>query len=143
MKPSGSVALLRAAYRYDRPVNLADDNLQSQTFGGGNIIFESGDAAHWAYLIQGGGVDVFIEKGGVIEVVDTLGSGEIFGEMALVDDKPRSASAMAKISTACITVSKSVLEHEINNGSPLMRATVKLFVQRLRRSNEERAANIQ
>ena len=90
-----------------------------------------------------GPVDVFIERDGVIEVVDTLGPGEIFGEMALVDDKPRSASAMAKISTTCVTVSKSVLEHEINNSSLLMRAMVKLFVQRLRRSNKEREANIQ
>ena len=122
---------------------MAADELQSQTFGGGDVIFEGGDAAHCAYLIQEGGVDVFIERDGVIEVVDTLGPGEIYGEMALVDDKPRSASAMAKISTTCVTVSKSVLEHEINNSSLLMRAMVKLFVQRLRRSNKEREANIQ
>jgi CRP-like cAMP-binding protein len=122
---------------------LAEDELQSQTFSSGDVIFEGGDAAHCTYLIQEGGVDVFIEKDGVIEVIDTLGPGEIFGEMALVDDLPRSASAMAKLSTTCITVSKPVLEHEINQASPLMRAMVKLFVHRLRRSNKERAANIQ
>lgn len=119
------------------------DELQNQQFESGDVIFEQGDAAHCAYLIQDGEVDVFLERDGIIEVVDTLVPGEIFGEMALVDDEPRSASALAKVPTTCILVSKSVLEHEINSAAPLMRAMVKLFVRRLRRSAREREANIQ
>ena len=122
---------------------MSDDALQSQNFEGGDVIFDTGDAAHCAYLIQDGQVDVFLEKDGLIEVVDTLEPGEIFGEMALVDDKPRSAGAMAKLPTTCVLVSKSVLEHQIKASTPLMRAMVSLFVKRLRRSATEREANIQ
>ncbi len=122
---------------------MKDDVLQSLSFDGGDVIFETGDAAQCAYLIQDGEVDVFLEKDGLIEVVDTLGPGEIFGEMALVDDKPRSAGAMAKVRTTCIMVSRTVLEHQIKASTPLMRAMVRLFVKRLRRSATEREANIQ
>lgn len=121
---------------------MSDDDLQNLNFESGDIIFEKGDAALCAYLIHDGEVDVFLEKDGVIEIIDTLEPGEIFGEMALVDDKPHSAGAMAKGSTTCIMVSKSVLEHQIKATTPLMQAMVKLFVKRLRRSASEREAKI-
>ena len=122
---------------------MSDETLQSQDFEGGDVIFDKGDAALCAYLIKDGQVDVFLEKDGLIEVVDTLQPGEIFGEMALVDDKPRSAGALARVPTTCIMVSKPVLEHQIKASTPLMRAMVSLFVKRLRRSATEREANIQ
>ena len=118
---------------------MSDETLQSQDFEGGDVIFDKGDAALCAYLIKDGQVDVFLEKDGLIEVVDTLQPGE----MALVDDKPRSAGALARVPTTCIMVSKPVLEHQIKASTPLMRAMVSLFVKRLRRSATEREANIQ
>jgi CRP/FNR family transcriptional regulator, cyclic AMP receptor protein len=69
-----------------------------KSYSAGETIFESGSEPDFLYIIQEGEVDIIAGD----QVVETLGPGEIFGEMALVDKQPRSASAKSK--TECKVV---------------------------------------
>jgi CRP-like cAMP-binding protein len=64
----------------------------SQTFKAFQMIFKEGDAGDFMYGVISGEIDILI-GGQVVEVVE---ANSIFGEMALIDDSPRSASAVAK-----------------------------------------------
>jgi CRP-like cAMP-binding protein len=61
----------------------------------GEVVFEEGQSGDCMYLVREGEVE--IRLGG--EVLETVGPNSFFGEMAIIDQAPRSATAIAK--TAC------------------------------------------
>lgn len=62
----------------------------------GEVIFRQGYPGDHAYIIQQGKVEIYNEwPDGCIESIAILDEGQMFGEMALTDDAPRSASARA------------------------------------------------
>ncbi len=62
----------------------------------GELLFSRGDSGDAFYIIETGHIRIFTLAEGEQELtLNTLGPGEVFGEMALVDDQPRSASAVA------------------------------------------------
>jgi CRP-like cAMP-binding protein len=99
-------------------------------FAPGEPIFSVGDAPTCAYLIQSGKVEIRV--GARARVIDTLESGEIFGEMALVDDHARSASAFAVELTTCTIITKQQFAKHMERSDPLTRAMLKLMTKRLR-----------
>jgi len=66
--------------------------------GQGKIIFAQGDVGDLMYVVVEGQAQIVIDG----KVMETVGSGGILGEMALIDDAPRSATAVAK--TQCVLV---------------------------------------
>jgi len=66
-----------------------------KSFRNGEAIFEEGSVGKHMYVVVTGQVDIRKKTGNGNAVVATLGKGEPFGEMALVDSLPRSASAVA------------------------------------------------
>jgi CRP/FNR family cyclic AMP-dependent transcriptional regulator len=68
---------------------------REQTCKADDIIFKENDKSSELYLIQGGLVEIILSvpEPGTEKSIVTLGKGQIFGEMALVDEGPRSASA--------------------------------------------------
>ena len=61
----------------------------------GQMLFKQGEPSDGMYIIRKGEIAVFIEKGGTDVRLATVTSGAMIGEMALFDQKPRSASAKA------------------------------------------------
>lgn len=116
---------------------MVDEPAPTLEFDSGETIFASGDPAYWAYLITEGTVEIVVERNGNSTVIDTLDVGEIFGEMALFDSAPRSATAVAKAKTKCLLVSKPVLEDQLEKASLLMRAMSGLLVKRLRKTTQK------
>jgi NNP family nitrate/nitrite transporter-like MFS transporter len=58
------------------------------------VVFMEGDPGDTAYVILDGDVDI---RRAADVVIATLGKGEVFGELALIDGQPRSASAVARL----------------------------------------------
>lgn len=105
-------------------------------FQPGQVIFREGDTSQEAYRILRGRVEISILADGKPVILAQLGEGDIFGEMAMVDERPRSASAQALEVTEC-----EVLTPENFNDLVLQRPEVLIpymasFFERLRTAND-------
>jgi len=105
-------------------------------FQPGQMIFREGDTTQEAYRILKGRVEISIAGEGKSVILAQLGEGDIFGEMAMVDERPRSASAQALEVTEC-----EVLTAENFNEAVLQRPEILIpylasFFERLRTAND-------
>jgi hypothetical protein len=66
-----------------------------RSFKDGDKIFAEGDRAGEAFLVHSGKVRLFKVENGVSQEIDTVGEGRIFGEMGVLSDMNRMASATA------------------------------------------------
>ncbi len=84
--------------------------MRRQHFSKGDLIFAAGDPSAYAYILEEGRVEIFRGDGTERFVLGELGIGEIFGEMGLVDERPRSASArvLEDATVAAITADEFV-----------------------------------
>jgi CRP-like cAMP-binding protein len=64
-------------------------------YGVGDVIFEEGTTGRELYVVLDGEVDITKMVGGAKTVIISLGKGEFFGEMAVIDGSARSATAIA------------------------------------------------
>jgi len=81
---------------------LAESNIPVWYLKAGETIFKEGETAKELYVIQSGQVDIQLGN----RLLATLEANDIFGEMALIDSTPRSATAMAKTDVALVPISK-------------------------------------
>jgi CRP-like cAMP-binding protein len=110
--------------------------MSSALFQPGQMIFREGDTTQEAYRILKGRVEISIAGDGKSVILAQLGEGDIFGEMAMVDERPRSASAQALEVTEC-----EVLTAENFNEAVLQRPEILIpylasFFERLRTAND-------
>ena len=108
----------------------------STVFQPGQVIFREGDTCQEAFRILRGRVEISLLADGKPVILAQLGEGDIFGEMAMVDERPRSASAQALEVTEC-----EVLTPENFNDLVLSRPEVLIpymasFFERLRTAND-------
>lgn len=73
-------------------LTLFRDARDAVTFESGKVIFSAGDPGATLYVVVEGEVEISIAG----RIVRTIGAGGIFGEMALIERSPRSATATAK-----------------------------------------------
>ncbi len=112
--------------------------LNRRVFYPGDVIFNEGDLGNQAYVLQSGRVR--IEKTLSSRESITLGHvdpGGIFGEMALIDNSPRMASAIADQSSVCITISEDVLRMKLSRSDPAIRMIILMLIRLLRRTAED------
>ncbi len=81
---------------------LTGNNIDTRFFKAGTTIFREGDEAHELYVIKSGEVRVQIGN----RTVSELSADHVFGEMALIDNEPRSASAIAVTDVELVPVSE-------------------------------------
>ena len=103
---------------------------QSRNYPANVILITEGDTTDSLYVIQAGEVKVFAnDETGKEVILNILGPGEYFGEIALVDDQPRSASVMTISPTRVMIISKQnfkkCLEENPDMSFNLIRALTK------------------
>lgn len=110
--------------------------LDRQVYPAGEKIFREGDAGSRAYIVQSGSVDIVKEIEGVDVVVANVGPGSIFGEMALIDDEPRMASAIVSDPCVCIVITSSLFQKKMNNLDPFLGGVLRILVENIRSIQE-------
>lgn len=102
-------------------------------FEAGEKIFLEDELGDAMYMVRSGRVDV-ITYGTVLENVR---AGGIFGEMALIDDGPRSAAAMAAEPAEVVAINKPTFLAVIRDDPQFALRVMSLLVSRLRRMNKQ------
>lgn len=96
-----------------------------------SVIMRQGEEGYSAYLIQSGSVSVFSESGEQEVELAKLESGQIFGEMALIFDEPRTASVRAAEDCNLIVISREAFKEKLDRSDPTIRAIVLMLTQRI------------
>jgi CRP/FNR family transcriptional regulator, cyclic AMP receptor protein len=109
---------------------LTGNNIQTQIFKAGDVIFREGDEAKELFVIKSGQVRVQISNRTVTE----LGQDHIFGEMALIDSEPRSATVTAIADTELVPVTEKQFLFLVGQ-TPFFALKV-MLAQRLRATNK-------
>jgi CRP-like cAMP-binding protein len=105
-----------------------------QHFDAGEKIFLEDDSGGCMYVVQSGKVDV-ITFGSVLE---TVGPGGMFGEMALIDDGPRSAAALANEATEAAAIDKAMFVQLVREEPEFALHVMRLLTERIRRIAQSR-----
>ena len=114
--------------------------MKRHNFKGGDVIFREGERSNAAYLITSGQVEIVrVRDGGKSETIAVLNQGEFFGEMGAIDDKPRSATAIAKGPMACMSVGQEEFRDMLLNRPQESIYLLKVLFERLRKANEKLA----
>ena len=110
--------------------------MDAVAFKAGDTIISEGDEGDCAYFIVTGTVEVVIGRGAEARTVGALHEGEVFGEMALIDPGPRSATVRAATDVECLAASYAEFIAAIEDHPERAVAFMKTLVRRLRQMNE-------
>ena len=111
---------------------LTGNNIETRFFKAGTTIFREGEQAHDLFVIKRG--DVRIQIGN--RTVSELSADHIFGEMALIDNEPRSASAIAVTDVELVPVSEKQFLFLVGQTPYFALKVMRVLAQRLRVTNK-------
>ena len=119
--------------------------MRRMEFAEGQIIFNQGDRSDHCYQIVSGAVEIHLatrDNAGIKQVhtVARLEYGEIFGEMSIIDDSPRSASAIASQPTICAAYSADEIFEMLESNPKEAMDYIRTLIKRLRNTNLQAAA---
>ncbi|HSV28704.1 MAG TPA: cyclic nucleotide-binding domain-containing protein [Candidatus Omnitrophota bacterium] len=117
----------------------AANNSRRRVFPAGTLIFEEGDQGAEAYVVEYGRVTVFKTVKNQRVPLGEIQPGGIFGEMALIDDQPRMASAVAEAETACVVIAKERLSEQLEKAPKGVRVIVGALLGNIRLMGTELA----
>jgi len=108
---------------------------QERLFGPGQEIFQEGAPADGVYFVKSGLVEISANKG-ERRVLSRLGPGEIFGEMAVIEHRPRSATASAAVASEVYYLPRGEMLTFIEHSPGLAFALLRQISNRLRDFNQ-------
>lgn len=107
-------------------------------FSEGQTIFHQGDPSDRCYQIVSGAVEIRLggrASGTPAKVIETLGYGEVFGEMGIIDDSPRSATAIATEPTVCVSYSPDEIIQLLESNPKEALDYIRTLIRRVRATN--------
>ena len=115
------------------------DVLDRRVYSPGEVVFKEGEVGRrCAYLVSSGKIEISKKTAdGQKKVLGYIGTGGIFGEMALIDNKARSAAASAAETTTLIIVTEASFEEKLRKTDPFIRGLLMIFVKSIRELNDK------
>ncbi len=124
--------------------NLSDDDqsaiwqiMRLRSYRKDEVVFHKGDPGQMMYIVKTGQVRIYMVTDDEQEIsVAILGDGDFFGELAILDEKPRSASAMAMERTEAYTLHRSDFLAIVREHPEIATAIMAVLGDRLRQADE-------
>ncbi len=104
----------------------------------GGQVFSDGEAGECAYVVQEGLIEIIKGLSGEEVVLGTIEKGGIFGEMALIDNRPRMASARAAMPSTLIIITRPAFQKKMSKCDPFVKGLLGIFVKNIRRMADEK-----
>ncbi len=124
--------------------DLSDDDIRSlaavcreKSFPKGSVVFVEGTRADSLYIVSGGSVEVWKDYyGRRPDLLAVHGKGHMVGEMALIDDLPRSATVVARTRVTAFSVARDDFHGILKRNSAVALSLLRSLSAVVRRSNE-------
>ncbi len=92
--------------------NIFESQTPTQNYPAGAVIFSAGDTGNEMFVVKEGEVELLVNN----KAVEVVPADGFFGEMALIEDSPRSATAVAKTDCVLVPINEQRFEfmvHEV------------------------------
>ena len=133
---AGNVGFLKRVQLFEdldqRSLESIANSAVEQSYQSGQEIVRQGDTGVGAFIIRSGRVEVVQERGGSTERIGELKAGDVFGEMALLDEFPRSATVRAIEPTTCLGIQRWHFKGILESHPQLALALLPVLTRRLR-----------
>ena len=107
--------------------------LNRRTFKAGALVFREGDTGTNAYVVQSGRIRIEKEgSGGDPILLGHVETGGIFGEMSLIDNSLRMATARADSHAVLISIPKEVVKKKLAKADPIVRMLILMMIRMIR-----------
>jgi len=115
-----------------------DDPFQHRKFANQTTLFEEGDLGEAAYLVVTGRIEIRVgTASGDPRTIAIVGPGDVVGEMALFDDRPRTATAVTVDDCELIEIGRDAFQQRVERMNPVMRRILTIMVSRVRSMTDE------
>ena len=122
----------------DQELNLLAASGSRKNFPGKNVIFQEGDSGDVLFIILSGKVKVLLTgKNGQEYILSRLGPGNFFGEMAILESAPRSASVITVEPSEFFLLGRKALTELLKHHPDIALKILKNLSQRLRKVSEQ------
>lgn len=108
-----------------------------RTFQPEEKVFGEGEIGGEMFIIQTGKVRISKKSNDIEKTLVILEDGDFFGEMAVIDHGPRSATATAVEETKCIVLNEELFEQQMQNNARIVKKILKNMSSRLRDTNKQ------
>uniref|UniRef100_A0AAR2LKX4 cAMP-dependent protein kinase type II regulatory subunit n=1 Tax=Pygocentrus nattereri TaxID=42514 RepID=A0AAR2LKX4_PYGNA len=126
-----SVPLLESLQSVERMKVV--DVLGCQTYSDGERIIAQGDSADCFYIVESGQVRIVLNKKGAETEIAVCSRGQYFGELALITNKPRAASAYAVGTVKCLVMDVQAFERLLGPCKDIMKRNIANYEEQLAR----------
>lgn len=119
---------------------MADDKLYERfgrEFPAGHLLFREGEPGREMYVIQAGKVRISKTVRGVEKTLTSLGPGAFFGEMSILNNKPRSATATVEEDAKLLVIDPKTFEAMVRGNAEIAVRLIKTLAQRLQEADDQ------
>ena len=103
----------------------------------GTVLFREGDPGREMYVIQSGRVEISREISQRHQVLAVLQAGEFFGEMAIINGRPRSATATVREKARLLVIDDHTFESMLRRKAEIGVRLIKVLAARLEKANQQ------
>ena len=121
----------------DRSVTAIANAVVEQSYAPGQEIVREGDTGVGAFIIRSGRCEVLQRRGADPSRIGELGPGDFFGEMALLDEFPRSATVRALEPTTCLGLTRWHFRGILESHPQIALGLLPILTRRLRNSERQ------
>jgi CRP/FNR family cyclic AMP-dependent transcriptional regulator len=119
---------------------MADDPLFQRfgrVFPKGTVLFREGEPGREMFVVQQGRVNISKKVGEVEKILSSMGPGEFLGEMSILNNKPRSATATCADDSKLLVIDAKTFEAMIRGNAEIAIRMIKKLADRLAEANEQ------